>query len=168
VLTTAHRQEGLSRAYVQAVAARCGMSCSMPTPDYGIDMSLHEIIVAGTRRMESGYRVDIQAKSTTQGQVQPAFVLYDLEVAAYEMLRSARVGCPRILVVLVLPVDEAQWLTLSEDELVMRRCAYWVSLTGRRRTKNRRSVRIRIPRSNTFTVESLQGILARIKTGGRP
>jgi Domain of unknown function (DUF4365) len=168
VLTAAHRQEGLSRAYVQAVAARCGMSYSCPTPDYGIDLSLHEIVVEGARRFESGYRLDIQAKSTTQSRVEPAAVRYDLEVAAYDTLRSARVVCPRILVVLVLPADESQWLSLSEDEMILRRCAYWLSLTGSRPTTNRRSIRLRIPRTNTFTVESLQGILARIKAGGSP
>jgi len=68
----------------------------------------------------------------------------------------------------VLPADETQWLSLSEDELILRRCAYWLSLTGRRATTNRRSIRLRIPRSNTFTVESLPDILARSKVGRTP
>jgi hypothetical protein len=165
VLTVQHRQEGLSRAYVQAIAAHCGMSSSSPTPDCGIDQCLHEIILVGSARIESGYRIDVQTKSTTLAHVDPTHVRYDLDVATYDLLRYPEAGCPRILVVLVMPEDESQWLIHSEEQLILRRCAYWLSLKGARPTTNRRTVRIKIPRPNVFSVASLRGMLDRIKLG---
>ena len=44
------------------------------------------------------------------------------------MSRNAK---PRILVLLLLADDEAQWTTWTEEPLVLRRCADWQSLIGR-------------------------------------
>ena len=69
MLTTQHRQELLSRAYVAAVAASVGMNFSTRDFDYGIDLTLHEVTtrksrITGKRRfVESGRTLDIQIKS---------------------------------------------------------------------------------------------------------
>jgi hypothetical protein len=168
VLTVPHRQEGLSRAYIQAVAAQCGLSYSVPSPDYGIDLSLHDIAEVGSSRIESGYRIDIQARSTTLARIGRKHVRYDVDVPTYEMLRYADAGCPRILVVLVLPASERLWLTQSQKQLALRRCAYWVSLRGSPRTKNRRSVRVRLPRVNVFGVDALRSLMNRVRAGEQP
>jgi hypothetical protein len=167
LLTRNQRQESLSRAYVQAVVARAGMSVSVPTPDAGIDLSVHDIIEVGRQRIESGYRIDIQAKSTSIAHLDTAQVRYDLEVPSYESLRYPA-GNPRILIVLVLPEDEAEWLSQTEQELTLRRAAYWLSLRGAPETRNRRSVRVSIPRGNVFSAEALQAMMARIKSGAMP
>lgn len=163
MLTKKHRQEALSRAYVQAIAARCGLNHSLPTLDYGIDLTLHDISVLGNRRCDSGYKLDVQAKSTTLASVEERHIRYDMEVKAYEDLRQPVVGCPRILVLLVLPEQEARWLTQTEEELIFRHCAYWLSLKGREPTTNRKSVRILIPRANVFSVGALRVIMDRVK-----
>ncbi len=168
MLTRNHRQEALSRAYVQAVAACCGMSSSTPLPDYGIDLSLHDVLLVGGRRVESGCKLDVQAKCTTWASVQGRYVRHDLEVASYNALRLVTAGCPRILVVLVLPAKEADWCSQTEQELVVRHCAYWLSLRGREPTANRKSVRVLLPRTNTFSIEALKGIMGRVKQGGEP
>ena len=168
MLTRNHRQEALSRAYVQAVAACCGMSSSTPLPDYGIDLSLHDILLVGGRRVESGCKLDIQAKCTTRAGLQGDYVRHDLEVSSYNALRLVTAGCPRILVVLVLPAKEADWFSQTEEELVVRHCAYWLSLRGRGPTTNRKSVRVLLPRANVFSVGALKGIMERVKGGGEP
>jgi Domain of unknown function (DUF4365) len=165
VLTTQHRQEALSRAYVQAIAGACGMGYSLPNPDYGIDLTLEDIIIRGQRRVPSGWKLDVQAKSTTQAAVEAAIVKYDLDVQAYEDLRDPEAPCPRVLIVLVLPEDEAEWLAQTEGELILRRCAYWYSLRGRGQTTRRRKVRLSIPRANLFSVEALRGMMSRLKQG---
>jgi len=168
LLTREHRQEGLSRAYVQAVAAACGMGYSLPSPDYGIDLTLEDILIRGRRRVPSGWKLDVQAKCTTLADIHGAFVKYDLEVRAYEDLRDIEAPCHRILVVLVLPEDDSEWLAQTEEELLLRRCAYWYSLRGREHTKRRRTVRLSIPRANVFSPEALRGIMDRVKKGGVP
>jgi hypothetical protein len=168
VLTRNHRQEALSRAYVQAIAACCGMGSSKPDPDYGIDLTLHDITPVGRRRTESGYKLDIQAKSTTLASVQETHIRYDLDVNNYDDLRLSTGGCPRILVVLLLPKDESHWFTQTEDELVLRHCSYWVSLRGQEPSRNRKTVRIQVPRVNVFSADALRGIMNRLKEGGVP
>ena len=163
-----HRQEALCRAYLQAIAGRCGMSSSVPYPDYGIDLSLHDIEVRGNWRNESGYRLDIQAKSTTAANADSTLIRYELRVKDYEQLRDPAAGCPRLLVVLVLPEEESEWLAQSEDQLLLRRCAYWLSLRGFGPTTNRRTVRVLIPRANVFSVEALQNLVMSYKAGELP
>src|SRR5579875_1864811 len=120
----------MSRAYVQAVAGRCGLSCSFRDFDYGIDVTLHDIRRRDYRRMESGFKLDIQAKSTTIRNLSITDVVYDLDVKNFDDLRDPQVGCPRILVLLVLPEDESQWMEQTEEHLLLRNAAYWLSLKG--------------------------------------
>jgi hypothetical protein len=167
VLTRNHRQEALCRAYVQAIAACCGMTTSTPQPDYGIDLSLHDVERRKGRHEESGHNIDVQAKSTSQAGVSDSVIRYDLDVRSYDLLRRTRPGTPRILVVLVLPEEETLWSTQTEGELVLRRCAYWRSLRGKGPTTNRRTVRVTIPRANVFSVTALRTLVKRIKTGER-
>ena len=72
---------------------------------------------------------------------------------------------PRLLVVLDLPKDEEQWVTITEDELVMRRRAFWLNLKGFEETDNRSSVTVRIPVDNLFDVENLQALMKQSREG---
>jgi hypothetical protein len=165
VLIRTHRQESLSRAYIQAIASRCGLNCSFREFDYGIDVTVHPIHRRENRYVETGFNLDIQAKSTFRVAVTDEDVLYDLEVKTYDDLRATDVGTPRILVLLVQPENETDWTEVTEDELRLRRCAYWVSLKGRGPTANTDTIRVSIPRANCFSVEALQGIMERLRTG---
>ncbi len=169
MITVNHQKESLSRSLIQAVAGRCGMICSFGNFDYGIDMTLHDVAERtenGSRRyFQTGFDIDVQAKSTVSAELNEEHVVCDLEIKNYNDLRETTVGKPRILVLLVLPPDESQWLELTEDELVLRRCAYWYSLRGADETPNRQTVRIHIPRSNLFTVAALKDLMLRRKRG---
>jgi hypothetical protein len=165
LLTKNHRQEALSRAYIQAIAARAGMSCSFREMDYGIDVTVHEIGQQGRRYCETGFRIDFQAKSTSATALTDASVLYDLEVKAYDDLRAAPARCPWLLVVLILPDDEAQWTEQTEEHLLVRRAAYWLSLAGRGPVTNTRKVRLALPRENLFSIEALRELMQRVSRG---
>jgi hypothetical protein len=165
VLTRNHRQEVLSRAYVQAIAGRCGLTCSLRDFDYGIDMTLHDIRRHGHRHIESGFKLDIQTKSTTTRNLTATDVGYDLEVKTYDDLRDPQVGCPRILVLLVLPENETQWMEQTEDHLLLRHAAYWLSLKGQGPTKNQKSVRVPLPRANLFSAQALESLMSKIRRG---
>ncbi len=80
MLIRTHRQEAVSRAYIHAIAARCGLGCSFRDFDYGIDLTVHTIRRKGQRYVESGFNLDIQAKSTTTVAVTASHVPYDMEV----------------------------------------------------------------------------------------
>jgi hypothetical protein len=134
----------------------------------GIDLGIHDIITLGRQWIESGYRIDVQARSTTLARLDVKYIRYDLDVATYETLRYPEAGCPRLLVVLVLPENESDWVVQSEQEMVLRHAAYWASLKGEKARNNRRSVRVAIPRVNLFTAEALRNLMSRIKAGGQP
>jgi hypothetical protein len=144
------------------------MSFSLPNPDYGTDLTLNEIEPRGSWRAETGFKIDVQAKSTTRSQVGPTNLRYDLEVKAYDYLRETRAWCPRILVVLVLPGKEVEWTGQTEEALLLRRCAYWLSLRGCAPSRKKRTVRVLIPRTNVFSVEALHALVAAFKRGEEP
>jgi hypothetical protein len=161
------RQEALSRAYVRAIAAQAGMICVETTQDFGIDLFLRDVQRHGSSYRDTGPQIDVQLKSTVRAEVSETEVIYDLEVRAYDLLRRTARDRPRLLVVLVLPEDEAQWLSQSVEELTLRRCAYWLSLRGAEPTANQSTVRVTLPRANVFSVEAVQTMMMTLSKGGR-
>jgi hypothetical protein len=163
VLIRTHRQEAVSRAYIHAIAARCGLGCSFRDFDYGIDLTVHAIRRIGRRYVESGFNLDIQAKTSTTAVVSPTQIVYDIEVKTYDDLRDSNIGCPRILVLLAMPEDELVWTDQNEDNLLIRKCAYWMSLKGRPATVNTTTVRVSIPRVNVFSVDALNRLMDKVR-----
>lgn len=161
MITQAHRLEALSKAYIRIVAARCGLTHSSPEPDYGVDMSLHQVVKRDGRLVQSNSTLEIQAKSTTRAVVEDTVVKYDMQADEHNKL-CGKVSTDRILVLLVLPPEEEQWTTISEGGLILHGAAYWFSFKRRPKTKNVGSVRLDIPRENLFTVEGLRAIMERI------
>jgi hypothetical protein len=153
----------MTRAYIQAIAGRCGLGSTLRDFDYGIDVTVHHIRRRGRRYFESGFKLDIQAKSATGAEVTDTHVHHDMRVTAYDDLRDPHVGCPRILVLLVLPTEEADWTAQTEEFLLLRRCAYWLSLRGMGATPNRQTVRIAVPRANVFSVEGLGVLMSKVR-----
>jgi hypothetical protein len=162
------RQEALSRAYVRAVAARAGLICGGTENDLGFDLFLRSVEIHGQQLWDGGPQLDVQLKSTTRAEVRETVVAYDLEVRAYNILRQENVNRPRILVILVLPEDESEWLGQTEDALILRHCAYWMSLRGAEPTTAQTTVRIMIPRANISSVQSLQALMDRARRGEMP
>jgi hypothetical protein len=134
-----------------------------------MDMVLRAIAIQEHQYFDHGPQLDIQLKSTTTAEVREAEVIYDLEVRAYNLLRQDIFpGRPRILVLLVLPEDESQWVSQSEDDLILRRCAYWICLRGAAPTTNQKTIRIAIPRSNLFSAEAVQRLMDEASKEARP
>ena len=165
-IPSSHIKERLSVAHVSAIAARAGVSCGLfAQPEYGIDVQIADVQELPNGKItNSGHMFYCQLKATTTGTVKDDHVLYDLDVDAYNKLVQWRGASPVLLVLLCLPRDEAEWLALSEDELLLRRCCYWTHLQGPM-SENRRSERIRLPRSQLFTPDSILELLGRVRRG---
>jgi hypothetical protein len=162
-MTDQHRMEQLSRAYAQAIAAMAGCRSARPEPDYGIDLSLRQVVHRRGRWREEGSVLDLQLKSEAGATLTPTHVIHDLKADAYDLLRRATRNSPAILVLLVLPVNRADWIDYSEDRLELRKCAYWLSLRGFAARSNTSTVRIEIPRVNQFTPAALERIMEAIR-----
>lgn len=162
VLGEARRKEALSQAYVRAVAAAAGYEASERSFDTdGVDMALR----AGGE-MRPG--LDLQLKATVN--LEPprnGLRSFRLKARNYELLRVDS-QVPRLLVVLELPRTEDQWLSVSPERLVLRRCAYWLGLHGSPKTESTSAVRVRIPASNRLDVAALRMLMDKSRHGRIP
>jgi Domain of unknown function (DUF4365) len=154
------QKEQFSRAYVQAVAAVAGFAWSAPSvDDDSIDMTLHQTGGGGIVRSP---RVDLQLKCKAMvSPAEPTFS-HSVKLKNYDDLRDEAVAIPRILVVVLVPDDPADWLSHTEVELAVRRCGYWQSLRGLPPSVNATGQTVQMSRQRTFTVEALRGIMERI------
>ena len=167
MLTDQHIAEALSRAYVRAIAGRAGLNLAIREYDYGVDGSFDEVVVRQNRRVESGFSLSFQLKASTLWQLDFTYIIYDLEVKTYNDLilrRSIKTATPCILILLALPADSTHWIICDESELRLQGTCYWEYLSGNP-SGNRSSVRIRIPRSQRLTPESLLTLIGNVKTG---
>src|SRR5262249_43254151 len=148
--------ESLSRAFAHALCGVAGINLELGDRayDYGIDGTFHPVS-DGSTLIETGFPVDFQLKSTVNWEEAGDEIIYDLEANAYNKLVSRHPnGVPYILVLLCLPRARDQWLVSTTQEMALRHCCYWIKLTGEP-TKNVRSQRIFIPRSNLLTPDGL-------------
>ncbi len=160
------QQEEFSLAYIRAVATVAGYHTTRL--DYDQDSVDLNIAAVGPRKTRRSPKLDLQAKCTYQDVIGPDTVDFALSLKNYNDLREVELMVPRILVVVLVPPEIADWLTQTEAELAIRRCGYWVSLLGRPETSNTATVTINIPRVQLFSPAVLQGIMARVDMGGQP
>ena len=159
------RKELFSKAYVRAVAAVAGCSVDQPEDDYdSTDLRIKARSIEGA---VSYPQLDLQLKCTSRDVLDADCIRYPLILKNYNDLR---INCqvPRILVVVVVPENLADWIQQSEQEMLMKSCAYWVSLRGLLATRNIKSVTVELPRSNLFTVKAIESMMERISQGGFP
>ena len=103
-------------------------------------------------------------KATTK---QPAkeggrFSYWPSDVEKYDELREPTGPLPTLLVVLFLPDNAVEWLTLDHESLVARRCAYWVCLWGAPKTANSSGATVYLPETNILTPDNLRDVIRRL------
>ena len=154
-------EELLSISYVTAVAAKAGVTFDLVRRDFGVDLSIRQIKSFGGKRMDMGVIFDCQLKASINWIQEQDNIAYDLDVMSYNKLvwRYKEPSIPCILILLCLPRDENQWLDLSEDQLILRKCCYWTRITGPL-SQNKYSVRIRFPSNQIFSPDTIHNLMA--------
>jgi len=166
MLTEQHIEEGLGRAYIMAISNRAGLTCEFPLSDFGIDGTISNIsILEDGRRFHDSFKIDFQLKSSINVELKDDVIKYALEVKNYNDLINTNVGMPRILILFKLPQDRNTWLSINEEEMVLKNCAWWCSLRGNEPTPNTSNKTIDIPRSQILTPETLRGLMDSVKRG---
>ena len=159
LLTDADQMERLSLAYVQAVAARAGYV----TADYDLDRDGIDLRIQAGGAMRPA--LDLQLKATVNlGKPKEEFFHFRLKCRNYDLLRI-ETQTPRLLIVLDLPRDRERWMSITENELVMRRRAYWLNLYGFEETDNKESVTVQVPTRNVFDVMNLCDLMEQSRKG---
>lgn len=141
-------QEQISRAYVRSVVFNAGCNVSFPEIDLGIDGTIEAPRIGMSR-------VDFQLKSTTrQLELRDGNILYDLRVENYNQLIVSD-DAPRVLILYLMPNEREEWVSQSESELCLRKCAYWKSLMGMDLSRNESTQRVEVPLTNIFSSDGL-------------
>ncbi|NKL37513.1 DUF4365 domain-containing protein [Rhizobium leguminosarum bv. viciae] len=151
-------EEALSLAYVHAVAAAAGYVVALKNFDRdGIDVTIE----AG-----GGFRpkIDAQVKATINLPQSTEVWKFPLNRRNYDHL-IIQTQTPRILVVMHLPPEQADWIKVDINTLMMRNCAYWVCLTGCPATENSAKITVDVPVANKFDVSGLRSLLEMSRTG---
>ena len=153
-------EERLSKAYALAVAARAGYT----TADHDLDRDGVDMRVQAGGDMRPA--IDLQLKATINlgDPDYQGYFHFPLKRSNYKQL-IIPTQTPRLLIVLDLPKDEAFWMTITGDELVLRRRAYWLYLGNKPESENASSVTVQIPEGNVFDVESLRSLMKQSRGG---
>jgi hypothetical protein len=148
-------KERLSLAYVTAVAARAGCEVrEFHVQRNALDVTISAI--AGTLA-----KIDVQLKSTSNDCIEDDYVFFDLDVATYDKLRTTQIQSAQLLVVFVLPANNAEWLAMNEEALILKKSAYWQCFQGAQAVSNAVKLRVRLPRAQIFGPEALRDLMAR-------
>lgn len=166
-LTQLDIESELSYAYLHTVAARAGLVCRVANAledKAGIDAAL----TGWAPFPDGGYleevNLNVQLKATIRvpyddGQSLSYFLK---DTSRYDHLCAETAATPRILIVLFLPGEPAQWIGHSAEELVLRKCAYWVSLRGAPAIDNSSGITVKLPKSQMVTPDNLLRVMGRL------
>jgi len=165
-MDSATRKEQLSHAYVRAVASAAGCSVDRPEVDRdSVDLMLKGYDTGGPIAYP---RLDLQLKCSSREVMTNDEIRFPVKRKNYDDLRKENVLVPRLLVVVLVPEEVGRWLFQSEEEMLVRHCAYWRSLRGMPESPNDHSVTVRIPRGNLFDVAILGELMRRVSQGDKP
>jgi len=153
------RKEELSKSYLNAICAYVGVAMEVQAhDDDSIDVMLKKKM---TRNDGSAFeaQLGVQLKSTSKCLTESAnAVSYELKAKNYNDLKALST-VQKLLFVLILPEEEKEWITHSVDELVIRRCMYWISLESYPNSDNTSSITVQIPKIQYLDAEALQRLM---------
>ncbi len=163
MITEEHIKEAISLRYIEIIAAFNGYKTASSFPDYGTDLDVIEVGYRldneHKRYSNTGRELKFQLKATTITSIIEVSdaIKYDLEVKAYnDLIERKNTAYPLFLILFVLPSEKIDWLTLSEQELIAKKCAYWyfpeqIDIA----TGNLSKKRVTISKENIFKLDTL-------------
>lgn len=126
-----------------------------------------------TRLVESGYKLDFQLKASKNWTIDGDFISYALEAKTYNDLVTRHAeskqnfyALPKILILLCLPDESCDWMSVDHTCLTLRDCCYWYAIESGEETENTSSITIKIPRENILNPEKLNELVNKCKVGG--
>jgi hypothetical protein len=160
-MTENEQKQQFSIAYVHAVAARAGYSCQATiVDDDSVDVTLAASGLVHKQAVLRSPRLEVQLKATARDVLRQEHLAFPLPLKNYNDLRQHTL-VPRLLVVLHLPASPDEWLEQTEEQMVSRRCTYWLSLLNQPEVANERVVTVHLPRTNRLTVDNLRALMER-------
>jgi hypothetical protein len=163
--STAARQQDFSfQAAISQFSGNCNCLISLERPFHSKQQ--HDNWTLSCRLSPRRPKLDLQVKSAINDVGSPELIHYPLKRKNYDDLILTNLLTRRLLVLVVLPPQPEAWLSVSPEQLVLRRCAYWCSLAGFPESANESSVTVHVARANLFDVAALTGLMQEINEGG--
>jgi hypothetical protein len=164
-MTPEQQKEEIGKAYVHAVAARHRFKIGTWSVDDGcLDVTIGRAGTLGGGTLANP-KLDLQLKCTSRKSVvKKDHVAWKLSRAHYDRL-VAPSTTPFLLVVLVLPAEEEAWVEHTVAALLLRRCAYWMNMTGLPAI-TAASTTVRVPLANVFSPDGLQRLMIALSRKG--
>lgn len=161
------KEECLCEAFIHAIASYAGINVQWRDKDFGIDGSFKKVIHHGQRYIETGIPLDFQLKATINWNSTDEHIVYDMESKTYNdfIYLQANASSPVRLILLCLPKDIEQWLSVEPEQLLLKHCCYFHSINGDA-TENVSTIRVNIPRENVLTPLNLKNLMDSIQNGG--
>jgi Domain of unknown function (DUF4365) len=153
----------LSYAYLHAIAARAGFGCEVAgrhSDNAGVDAYIRVRERLAPDSVHTNFPFEVQLKATSKLPALEAnrYSYWMQDTERYDELRERSGPMPKLLVVLFLPADAAQWLEHSEEMLIARRCAYWTSLWEAPKSSNKTGQTVHLPQANLLSAPGLRTV----------
>ncbi|MFZ6643450.1 DUF4365 domain-containing protein [Undibacterium sp. TC4M20W] len=160
----------LSYAYLHAVASIAGADCksmSRLSDNRGLDAQLTAWgpFPGGGDRLEVDLKIQLKATVSAPNDIGSHFSYHLKDIKRYNDLRQKAYSVPRVLVVLYLPKKKTDWLLASENDLSLKKCAYWVSLVGAKESSNKSGITVYLPKEQILTPETLSSLFTSLSHG---
>ncbi len=156
----------LSYAYLHAVASAAGVNCvgaNRHTDNRGIDATLTCYKqFPDSWKEEIDLKVQLKATIKNIPETDTHFSYFFTGVKQYDFLREETKSQHRLLIVLFLPANHDEWLNVSAEKLVLRNCAYWVSLRNADVSGNTTGTTVYIPKEQVLTPDNLLEIFEKL------
>lgn len=127
----------------------------------GMDMDSVDAIISAKGKVDPSSlryspKIEVQLKATTDAEPNGnGDIPYDLKIKNYDDLRADTL-LPRLLIIMALPQQKAEWLTHEPDKLILRKCCYYLNLKGLPASTNSTTERVYIPTANVLTPNALK------------
>jgi hypothetical protein len=155
-----------SYAYLHAVASAAGMNCDCTNrhdDNRGVDARLtcweH---FEGSYKEEIDLKVQLKATIDNPPTTGSHSSYFFKGVKQYDFLREETHNQHRLLVVLYLPNNKNEWLNVATEQLILKNCAYWVSLRGANACTNSTGETVYLPKEQLLTPDNLLNIFRKI------
>jgi Domain of unknown function (DUF4365) len=111
---------------LNAIAAQAGFLCTRPEHDFdSVDVLVEARGHLTADSLVRSPKLGVQLKATATIRDSSLSLTYDLPIKNYNDLRQTDYGdTPRLLVLLELPENREEWVSLTAESLILRRSLY--------------------------------------------
>lgn len=156
-----HRQGHFGEAYVALIAASAGLTVARTHPDVdGADLIVGYKGQMGNTRHP---KIEVQVKTWSKPKFDEHQWRYRMSSPQFNELAGRDYSLPRVLALVIVPSDPADYILPGRSEIAVRNLAYWASLEHLERIDEtvQATVPVDIPRCNVLTGDSLKLLVTR-------